>query len=186
MTAAKPIDAASVYHLLSAALHGCRLHAAAKEIESLDSSSDSESTEESLRGVIVALMGLAGEARKTDTHITLLSPYEMTVVGIEYLIAYEGSWVLAVVVPEPTEPSPSLRAIQVGALHPNGRCTCCGEGRCEWCTSTAQREEVDSSEGDVGLEPQPGSVAQTLLLTAAKMFSLVIEMGRHRPERAMA
>ena len=37
-------------------------------------------------------------------------------------------------------------------LHPDGQCTCCGEGRCEWCLKHPDPDEADEREinRDVG------------------------------------
>lgn len=41
----------------------------------------------------------------------------------------------------PDDPEPAgegaCSALDDALMHPNGRCTCCGEGRCEWCKRTA-------------------------------------------------
>lgn len=34
----------------------------------------------------------------------------------------------------------ALRALAPDPLHPNGRCECAGEGRCDWCVRTARAE----------------------------------------------
>jgi hypothetical protein len=39
----------------------------------------------------------------------------------------------------------SKRLATIDVLHPNGRCTCGGEGLCQWCTETAGREETDAA-----------------------------------------
>jgi hypothetical protein len=39
----------------------------------------------------------------------------------------------------------SKRLATIDVLHPNGRCTCGGEGLCQWCTETAGREETGAA-----------------------------------------
>lgn len=34
----------------------------------------------------------------------------------------------------------------IDLLHPIGRCTCFGEGRCEWCIRAAKSEDADMAE----------------------------------------
>jgi len=40
--------------------------------------------------------------------------------------------------PKHLEADPILDISQADALHPNGRCTCGGEGRCAWCKATEE------------------------------------------------
>ena len=35
---------------------------------------------------------------------------------------------------------------EIDLLHPNGRCTCFGEGKCEWCVRTAEKERQEEGE----------------------------------------
>lgn len=58
--------------------------------------------------------------------------------------------------PEGAEPADAVAADRArdaeidAALHPNGRCTCAGEGQCEWCRETERRER-DTSAGEGGM-----------------------------------
>lgn len=37
--------------------------------------------------------------------------------------------------------SPSNAEKLESLLHPNGRCACCNEGRCDWCRRTEEQDE---------------------------------------------
>lgn len=45
-------------------------------------------------------------------------------------------------VPEPPLEGGSPPAAEVDPLHPTGRCSCCGEGTCDWCRTFGDRAEA--------------------------------------------